>query len=319
MIRINSTPLRKLDEIAQSHFDGLEQTILGRLATLKIRQRDFITTNLKRILVSKPVELIKVDQEFVNYCTAPGGIGRMQAHTVYRGIPKVFDYKHFTVTRAPYYCGYDLAKSLNVPTCPYCNRNYTVTVDHPRRLTRADFDHFLPKKDYKLFHLSFYNLIPSCLICNRSVKNQNPMAYGDYIHPYEEGFGTAAKFSHLPLDPESALGLSNKFSISLVTNPLEPLKAGKCVRSFGLFQIKAIYEESHGWEIADVLRRHHVSNGKYLSMLHSAFPSLGTVEELYRLAFGNNHNEDDFVNRPLSKLTKDIVEQLVFLNPLVRI
>lgn len=316
MIRINSTPLRKLDDIAEQHFKGLEQTILGRLANLTIRQRGFIKNNLKRILVSKPNELIKVNQDFVTYCTAPVGIGRMAVGNIYRGISKVFNYKHFTATRATYYCGYDLAKSLNVPTCPYCNRNYTVTVDHPRRLTRADFDHFLPKKDYPLLHLSFYNLVPSCLICNRSVKNQNPMAYGAFVHPYEEGFGTAAKFSHIPLDPESALGLSNKFSINLLPNPLEPIKAAKCVSSFGLFQIKAIYEESHGWEIADVVRRHHVSNGRYLAMIHSSFPELGTVDELYRLAFGNLYHEDDFVNRPLSKLTKDIVDQLVFLNPL---
>lgn len=265
--------------------------------------------------MSKPSELIKVNQDFAAYCTAAGGTGRMAPGNVYRGISKAFNYKHFTATKATYYCGYDLAKSLNVPTCPYCNRNYTVTVDHPQRLTRADFDHFFPKKYYPLLQLSFYNLVPSCLICNRSIKNQKPMVYDAIIHPYEEGFGTAAKFSHIPLDPESALGLSNNYSINLITNPLEPIKTNKCIKSFELFQIKAIYEVSHGWEIADVVRRHHVSNGRYLAMLHSSFPDLGTVDELYRLAFGNYYHEDDFVNRPLSKLTKDIVEQLVFLNP----
>jgi hypothetical protein len=65
-----------------------------------------------------------------------------------------------------------------------------------------------------------------------------------------------------------------------------------------------------------VIRKHFISSGKYLETIHKAFPELGTIEELYKVAFGNYYQEDDFINRPLSKLTKDVVDQLVFLDPI---
>lgn len=309
--------LRGLDGIAREHYNELSPLILGRLGGLRVRQKSFIIANLKRILIGKPNDLALLKQEYINHCTGPGA-SRLRLHTINRGLVSVFNYKHFTVTKATYYCGYDLAKKLKVNTCPYCNRNYTVTIARKKRTTRPDFDHFLPKKNNPLLALSFYNLIPSCLVCNRSVKNQNPVAYGEFIHPYEEGFDTAAKFNVLPLNADSAVGLGNSFSVDLEYNMLEPVKSDRCKKSFDLFQLKEIYAESHGGEIADIIRRHHISSGRYLEELHSAFPRLGTIEELYSVAFGNVYHEDDFITRPLSKLTRDVVEQLTFLNPLAK-
>jgi len=160
--------------------------------------------------------------------------------------------------------------------------------------------------------------VPSCLVCNRSVKNQATVNYGDFIHPYEEGFDSAAKFNVIPLDTDSAVGLGNRFTVGLEYNAIEPIKAKRCKKSFELFQVQDIYNESHGGEIADIIRRHHISNGRYLEELHDAFPALGTIEELYRVAFGNVYSTDDFITRPLSKLTKDVVDQLTFMNPLIK-
>lgn len=185
--------MRNLDEIAKKHYEELSPLVSGRLHGLKVRQRDFIRRNLKEILIGKPKDLLEINRAFLAYCTLAGSQHRISGASALVGLKSVFNYKHFTVTNAGYYCGYDLASSLNVTTCPYCNRNYTVTVDRKKRTTRPDFDHFLPKKDYPLFGLSFYNLVPSCLICNRSVKNQQEVIYGEVIHPYEEGFGTDRK------------------------------------------------------------------------------------------------------------------------------
>lgn len=76
--------------------------------------------------------------------------------------------------------------------------------------------------------------------------------------------------------------------------------------------LKEIYEESHNGEIAEIIRKYHISGGKYLEQLQIAFPMLGSINELYRIAFGNFYYEDDFEQRPLSKMTKDIVDQLAF-------
>jgi hypothetical protein len=291
---------------------ALREIITPNLSNTKlsIRQREFILENLKNILVSKPKELEAINKEYEAYCTASG---KHKIKNTKRGLSSVFNYKWFTRTNSRYYCGYDLAKKLNVKTCPYCNRNYTVTIAEGRKkIARPDFDHFFPHKQYPLLALSFYNLIPSCSICNRTLKNQAKIVYGKYIHPYEEGYGNALKFNYFANDVDSSVGIKTNYEIETINDPFEPLKAKKCLESFNLFKLKEIYKESHNGEIADIVRKHYISNGKYLEILNIAFPSLGGIDELYRIAFGNYYFEDEFEKRPLSKLTKDVVEQLAF-------
>lgn len=313
MVPIKSNLLRNLDKICEDHYLSLKGAIDTRSPKLRKRQSVFIDTHLKRILTSNPQELNKVNKDYIAFCTAPG-VGKIKNFN--RGLSSVINYKWFTKKDATYYCGYDLANKLNVKSCPYCNRNYTVTVANGKsRVVRPDFDHFFPHKQYPLLALSFYNLIPSCLICNRTIKNQAKIVYGKYIHPYEEGYGTALKINYFPTDTDSSVGLNTNYEIHTLLNPLEPIKAKKCLESFDLFKLKEIYKESHNGEIADIIRKHCVSNGRYLEILKKAFPEIGSIDELYRLAFANYYFEDDFEKRPLSKLTKDVVEQLLFTYP----
>ncbi|OJY97982.1 MAG: hypothetical protein BGP13_09975 [Sphingobacteriales bacterium 40-81] len=312
MIEIKSSLSRNLKKICEEHYDALHPYISSRLKDLSSRQSCFITGNLKRIITAKPSELEKVNTEFIDFCVA-AGVGRLKEKNVFRGLGSAMNYDWFSKKTNSHYGGYDLAKKLNVKTCPYCNRSYTVTVaDTKNRIVRPDFDHFFPRKQYPLLSLSFYNLIPSCSTCNRTLKNQNKVVYGKYIHPYEEGFGDALKINFFPKDTDSAVGKKTDFDILAVSSPIQTSKSQRCLASFGLFKLKELYEESHSSEIADIIRKHYVSNGRYLEMLKAAFPKLGSIDELYRIAFGNYYNEGDFEKRPLSKLTKDVVEQLVF-------
>src|SRR5579871_2613125 len=125
----------------------------------------------------------------------------------------------------------------------------------------------------------------------------------------------ALKINYFPNDVDTALGIKSNFDIIPVLDQIQPLKAERCRQSFELFKLRKIYQASHNGEIADLVRKHVISNGRYLEILNNAFPSLGGIEELYRLGFGNYYFEDDFERRPLSKMTKDIVEQLTFTFP----
>lgn len=313
MIQIRSTIIRNLDKICDEHYNSLQASVTAKLPGLAVRQRTFIAANLKRILTSKPDDLARVNEEYKSHCrTAPG----RKMTNIYKGLTSAFDYRRFSKKEATYYCGYDLAQKLNMKTCPYCNRNYTVSVANGRaRVVRPDFDHFFPKKQYPLLALSFYNLIPSCPVCNRTIKNQATIVYGRYIHPYEEGYSDALQINFFPNDVDSSIGIRTDYTILTISNPIQPIKATKCLESFKLFKLKEIYEESHNGEIADIIRKHYISSGKYLEELQKAFPAIGSIEELYRLAFGNYYFEDDFEKRPLSKLTKDVVDQLIFSYP----
>ena len=50
---------------------------------------------------------------------------------------------------------------LNIDTCTYCNRNYTLDFKNLNN-SRAQLDHWFPKESFPILALSFYNLIPSC-------------------------------------------------------------------------------------------------------------------------------------------------------------
>lgn len=77
-------------------------------------------------------------------------------------------YKDFTQSKMPN--GMTIAHhffyELNIRTCPYCNRQYTFTIDNKHTKTAPEYDHFYDKAHYPLLAVSFYNLIPSCHTCN---------------------------------------------------------------------------------------------------------------------------------------------------------
>lgn len=50
----------------------------------------------------------------------------------------------------------------NLRVCPYCSEEVIEPTDN----TKKQIDHFLPKRKYPFFALSYYNLIPSCDTCN---------------------------------------------------------------------------------------------------------------------------------------------------------
>lgn len=56
---------------------------------------------------------------------------------------------------------------------------YTKTVfdEEGEKITRPTFDHWFAKDDHPLLALSFYNLIPSCNICNSSVKGKKEIEF----------------------------------------------------------------------------------------------------------------------------------------------
>ena len=119
-------------------------------------------------------------------------------------ILKTFGYKEFRENKN----GYWFAENLNVKVCPYCNREYTFRfpIYKAKKQTNKlkfvtdkkilfDFDHYLAKEKYPYLSLSFFNLIPSCSICNSRFKHSIEFDYENYIYPYEESFENEITFN----------------------------------------------------------------------------------------------------------------------------
>lgn len=139
-------------------------------------------------------------------------------------LSKIFDYDNwFNILDLNKDWGpYQLTTKLDLKTCCYCNNNYTFSItEGQKKVMRPDLDHFLPKSEHPLLALSFYNLIPSCKICNQTLKHDVSFNYEDYISPYENNPNhNYLQFDYYPKDYEASIGNSDKLYIITKNNGL---------------------------------------------------------------------------------------------------
>lgn len=85
-----------------------------------------------------------------------------------------------------------LMDSLDIKTCPYCNRQYiTSYVKEDNNNTTAELDHYYQKSLFPLFALSSFNFVPSCHVCNSLIKGDK---YVETLYPYEDSVEDDIKF-----------------------------------------------------------------------------------------------------------------------------
>ncbi|CAI8913718.1 hypothetical protein [Chryseobacterium sp. IT-36CA2] len=304
MIHIN----RDFEKLTLAHYHQLKYDLLKKIDNghhfindqNKIPISDFhkraLKIFLKEILTSKPNKLIRIYRLFE----------KKFPMTDYR---LIFDYKWFS-SKSRKYGTYELAKKLNVRICCYCNRNYTTTViSSDSKISRPQFDHFYYKKKYSLLALSFYNLIPSCSLCNTTLKGEK-----DYniLHPYVENIINDFKFDVIPQNITTLLNVNDDFKLGVVKKNENNILNPKLDENIKLFKLKEIYA-SNGSEIKDLYFLRYKYSDKYLEELHKMTKEKFTQSELFRLAFGSEINEVDFEKRPFSKLKKDILINLKIL------
>ena len=237
--------------------------------------------NLKRVLIGLPTELDSIKSKFRKD----------------KNIRKIFDYENWL--NYDKYNAYDFAKKLDIPTCPYCNRTYTKTVitQKGEKIIRPEFDHWFPKSEYPLLALSFYNLIPSCHICNSNVKGKTEFKLDTHFHTYNSASNVKATFSY---NYKSCDGYRIKINT----------KDDFSRDSVEAFQLENIYQ-AHEDEVKDLIKIRQAYSDKYIEILKNSLKGLSlSKEEVYRLAFGVHYEEDKFDRRPLSKLKKDILTEL---------
>lgn len=251
--------------------------------------------NLRKVLIGTPDELDTIKEKFTTKCLKKS----LKILINYDSWIKTDDkttYRHYNA--------YHLAEKLDIPTCVYCNRIYTKTVisDSGKKVTRPTFDHWFPKSKYPLLALSFYNLIPSCSVCNSGVKGSTPFELSTHFHPYykspDKEFKYTFSYDHKDYD---------KFSFKIITDDKDDFSE----RSIKAFELEDIFK-AHEDEIEDLRKIKDAYSEDYIEMLENKI--LGGVtldrDEVYRLAFGVHFQEAKFDRRPLSKMKKDILIEL---------
>ncbi|WP_052444711.1 HNH endonuclease [Flammeovirga sp. OC4] len=214
-------------------------------------------------------------------------------------IYEIFDYENFSKSK-----GYEFVKSLNLPVCPYCNRQY-ISIEGNDKLkgTRPDIDHFFPKSKYPYFALSIYNLIPSCKVCNSSFKGAKDFFILEHIHPYFENFGSGAVFK-MEGETETYFNNVNQFNLKLINSHTEKEKVEN---SNHTFKLENLYDNNHKDYALEIYQKAEAYPEDYLKSLEGVFNK--PIKDNIRLLIGNYISKNDFSKRPLSKLTRDLFDQ----------
>lgn len=305
MLHINpKTP--KIIKAKRSFHAGMLDFVFKRIDTIKkLKGVDtnqiecffdlYINDILDDILIGTPHTLNQINQRL------NGSIN--SSNSLLKGIEHVFNYDSFIDKKKKMYDAYKLAETLDVRTCTYCNRNYTNTVikSNGQKITRPQFDHYFDKKANPLLAVSFYNLIPSCSICNSSIKGTHKMNLVDYMHPYIDNNLNDIRFTY-KYSLESKSGLR----IKVKTPP-----ASKASNTVDAFAIEEVYN-SHTGELLDLIKTRQYFSDKYLSILSSNLlrDVIVSKEDLYRIVFGTEYDSINFMNRPFSKFKSDILKEL---------
>ena len=163
-----------LDIIAQDYLSKLQEKGYNKCNK---KVRTYYIENMKRIVLAKDSEFKGIIAEFKTE------FGKAGAESF--GDFKTYMENQYKTMRAEH--GYWLLDKMKIKVCPYCNRQYTFVI---KKNTAAginsitpELDHFYPKSKHPYFALSFFNLIPSCPVCNHT-KSEDDID----IYPYSDSF-----------------------------------------------------------------------------------------------------------------------------------
>lgn len=204
--------------------------------------------------------------------------------------------KYFTKGKNPTnYSAYIFVEKLDIQTCPYCNRNYIFVVKKGK--LRPEIDHFYPKTVYPYLAVNYFNLIPSCQTCN---KTKSDKFHPNWINPYDVEKADY-KLTYKPksinfIEVERLKYDFNSFDINFKSTN-ENIK---------IFKLKELYKQ-HKDIVLELLIKKVYYPKSYIDELKSFGFS---EDEIYRYLFCNYKKEEDLYKRPLSKLIKDISEEL---------
>lgn len=264
-----------------------------------------------QLLTAKPKEALALNNRlmkkwFPDY--DENNLNTLNPHKkVLKKIERVFNYSGILSGKKDN--SYWLARRIGHNTCTYCNRQYTITIGADEKdpsITRPQFDHWFPKESFPLLSLNLYNLIPSCSICNSTAKGREIFGLDTHIHPY------------LQTKDEPDFNFHPAFSTEADkdwTVVLERVKGGKEDNTIKSFKLDEIYDAHGDLEVKDLMVFATGYTDNYLHDLFqtvlSDFSTKGyTKEDVFRMFFGTEYLAEHTLDRPLSKLKRDILKYL---------
>lgn len=212
---------------------------------------------------------------------------------------------------------YGHAKRMDLAVCPYCNMQYTFTVKSTRGKSRPQFDHFISKSKHPYFAISFYNLVPSCYVCNANFKGNKKFLPSTHIHPFVEGMEDCLVFKTNVKKAEYLMGKTG-FELNLdIPKGGNKSKKSKADKNSNVFHFSEIYKFHKEYAGELILKAFAYTDTKMDEMLNDypsksigGQPIFKSKEEILKMLFGSQIKEDMVHKRSLAKLTRDILSEL---------
>ena len=283
---------KRIDCLATKHCRTL-QRINNRQGTIAFFD-NYINPNIDTILIGKPDKLWELSEKF-DLCLRRNSDFRI-------AVEYVFNYDYFRQNSI--YTATDLALSLNIKVCPYCNRNYTscVRMNDGKKVVRHAFDHYFDRGTHPLLAVSFYNLIPSCTTCNSDIKHTASINLTNHLHPYVDNCTSDYKFSY-----KYSNALEAEYGLKVSVKTVDP----RIKNTMDCFAIEPVYN-AHTDILRDLIRTRNYFSDRYLDILSDNLLKgvIVSREEMYKIVFGAEYDTAKFLDKPFSKFKRDILEEL---------
>ncbi len=284
---------------------NLKKFSKDRLDTFVLRNFSTLVSNFEELLGASPETLIKIKNEF-------DGLPQIQRDDIKSqyGLEGLYDrFKNktdaFIAPDSSTYNSDVLAAKINIGTCPYCNEVPTYSFyyrsDNQYRRT-FDWDHILPIDEYPFLAISYFNLVPSCKVCNNLKLNDrlnfnphfnfNPDNYLEFkISGVSSGIlKEASAIKILLLTAKNDMGRSIKES--MISSSMNTRLSAQKEMIMDILNKKYIYESELWPSIQRILKI-----GTDL-----------TYQDIQNLYFGTRNFHEEYFKKPYSKITRDILK-----------
>lgn len=221
---------------------------------------------------------------------------------------------------------------INLQVCPYCNRNFIERYSLERNgkniaYFKGDLDHYYSKDEIPALMLSFYNLIPCCKVCNHEKGKAGLRPFYPYYDYEEKEYRFSVEvyteedekdiIHNMPIDDieskrfDSTVwqGISDNFKI--VLKGIDETELNDCMKNSNmLFKLEKKYNHSKDY-VKELVRKKYIYPEIRKKELLKNFPDIFKDKtDLYETFYSFVDNPEQIRNRPLAKLTKDILEQI---------
>ena len=243
---------------------------------------------------------------FVKPCDMDNLINKMKELNLDKDrLKDIFNYTKFQPLIAKF-----IEKHLNPTVCYYCNIDFINVFDENENKNKFTLDHFIDKANYPFLALSFYNLIPSCYVCNsKKIKGTINFYENENLkdkNPYSENFNFDERVKFKLFLSKSSLHLNVKSKSDIII-PLKEKYTNNYDEYIKVFKLNERYE-AHRDMVFDMIKNMGLYPDSRLKELQdlTGIPYIQIKQDIFNLV----NEEDDLSKRPLSKLIKDIANEL---------